>query len=304
VQKVCIPGTSNTLDAQLLAGSDSYNTFAASQPRQPRQPRQPMEIEPSYHLDNLQLRTSMTPRTNDRSLQVGKHLQPLATQLPRLPLEDQFVLQPYMNDNPTAGQHRQILGEVPEFQPVLSLETAGDQVSRTNPCIHPDTEVSTLEYDHRYTNFDMPVPSDATCQVASIMSNSGNLYGSTPQLWQFASDSSVFPDSGQQPNLSGFDVGPFQDALEYYPTQSQHSADVATSIGSSSRNVQGYWPETFDHTYQIGSLGLSPYQDIGEYAFSQKTSAFLAVSTPSALNIIPLYVRHKLTAFSVSPEYF
>jgi hypothetical protein len=252
--------TSAALNSQLLAESALYDTFAASQP-------QPFEHEASsYPLYDSQLHASIIPWTNEPSLQVGGHLQSIATQLPGPPLEDQFVFQPYINNNPTAGQRGQILGELPEFPTVFDLGTTGDQVYHTNPHMHLDPGISTLGYGQGYTNFNTALPSDAT---------SLDLYGSTPQAWQFASDSSAFPDPKQQLNLSSFGADPFQDGVEYNPTHPQYYADAAPSLGSSSRNVQGNWPETFDPSYQMSTLGVSPYQDIGEQAFTCSSPASL-----------------------------
>jgi hypothetical protein len=248
----------NARDPQLLAGSGTYNALA-----------------PLYPLDNFQHHPSTIPWTDGQSLQVGEHLQPLDTQLPGLSLEDQSVLQPCMNDHPTARQRGQILGEVPEFQTVFDMKTAGGQVYHTNPCIHHDTETSTHGYDHRSINFSTPAPSGAVSQVASIMGNSGCLYGPvpqvwpTPQHWQSVSDPSFFCDPSQQLDLSGFIADPFQGSLGYYPTQLQDYSDVAMSFGSSSRYVQGSWPGTFDQTYQNDFVGLPPYQDTGKWTFRQ-----------------------------------
>jgi hypothetical protein len=200
----------------------------------------------------------MIPWTNDS----------LATQPPGL--DDQYALQPYRNNNPTTGQHGQILGELPEFPTMFDLGTAGDQAYHANTCMYPGLEISTLGYGQGYTNFNAPLPSDAT---------SLDLYGSTPQFWQFGSDSSAFPDPSQQLTLSSFDPGPFQDGTGYNITQMDHYADATPSFGSSSRHVEGSWPDTFGHAYQMSTLGVSPYQDIGEQAFTYSSSASLIALT-------------------------
>jgi hypothetical protein len=339
VQKVCISWTPKTLVAQLLAESASYNTFAASQPRQQyddttwqtpqnfgtgSQPgteatletsaalnaqllaesalydtfaaSQPQPFEhdaSSYPLDDSQLHTSMIPWTNDPSLLVGGHPQSLATQLPGLPLDGQPGLQSYMNNNPTTGQHGQILGEIPECPTMFDLGRTGDRVYHTNSCMHPDHEISTLGYGRNYTHFNAPLPSAAT---------SLHLYGSTPQAWQSASDSSAFPDFSQQVNLPSSDAGTFQDGTGYNPTHPQYYADAAPSFGPSSRDVQGNGPDTFDHSCHMSTLGVSPYQDIGEQAFIHSTSAFVAALAPFLLTSILSHVRHRLTASSIRPR--
>jgi hypothetical protein len=259
------PEMSNAPDPQLLIGSAFYNTFPASQPLQP------IEGEaPSYPLENLRPHASTTPWTDDQSLQAGEHLQSFATQQPGLPLEDRFVLQPFMNDNIAASKRGQILGEFSEFQNVFNPGMAADQVYHTNPCMHLGTQTSTLEYGNQDTDFSTCVFPDPVSQTAPTMSNCGDLYGpvpkdwSTPQPWQLPSDPSSFLDPSQQLNLSNFNAGPSQVSLENYPTQLQYSPAVATSLGSSSHHLQGVWPETCDQTYQFGSQGIIPSQDIGE----------------------------------------
>jgi hypothetical protein len=181
----------------------------------------------------------------------------------------------------------------PEFPTVSDLGTAGDQAYRTNTWLHPDPEISTLGYGRGYPNFNTPLPSDAV---------SLDLYRSTPQVWQFGSDSSAFPNPNQQLNLSSFDAGPFQDGIEYNLTHPQYYADAVPSFGSSSRHVQGNWPDTFDHSYQMSTMGVSPYQDIGEQAFIYNTSAFLMALAPFLLPSILSHVRHRLTDFSIRPR--
>jgi hypothetical protein len=305
--------TSAALNAQLFAESASYNTFALPQP-------QPFEHEASsYPLNDLQPHTSMKPWTKDPTPLVGGHLQSLAAQLPGLPLEDQFVFQPYMNNNPIAGQHGQILGELPEFPTMFDLGTAGDQAYHTNTWLHPDPEISTLGYGRGYPNFNTPLPSDAV---------SLDLYRSTPQDWQFGSNSSAFPGPSQQLNLPSFgagpfqgdagpfqgdagpfqsdagpfqgDAGPFQDGTDYNLTQSQHYADAAPSFGASSRHVQGNWPDTFDRSYQISTLGVSPYQD-GKHFHLQYYCIPYCFDTSVSSHILS-HVRHRLTYSSISPR--
>jgi hypothetical protein len=259
------PETSNAPEPQLVTDSAFYNTFATSQLRQP------IENElPSYLLDDLRPYASTTPWTDDRSFQVGEHLQPLATQLPGPQPEDHFALQPYMNNNATAREQMHVFGHFSEFQNVLNPLTPGDQISHTNPCIHLGNQTSTLGYSHRDTDISTLVPSDDISQVSRVVSNDGNLYGPVPGVWstpqplQFASSPSIFPDPSQQLDLSSFNAHTSQGGLEHYPTQLHQSSNVATSLESSLHNVPGFLPETFDQTNQFGFQESSPYGNIGE----------------------------------------
>jgi hypothetical protein len=263
-----VPEIWDTPDAQLLTESALYNTFGVSQPLPPT------EYEaPSDPLNDLQPHAYITPWTDDQSLQVDEHLQSLTTQLPGLPIENQFVTQSFMNDNSTTRQRRQVLEDVPELQTEFSLEMGGDRFYQTNQYLHPNTEVSTLEYGRRYIDFSTPLTSDAVSHVAPTMSNSANLDGAVPKFWSISPlwwapfDPSSSSDPSQKLNIPNFNPGPFQDRLEYHPTQLQHSSDVATSLGSSSRHVQGFRPETPKQMYQISSLGLPHYRGIGKQTF-------------------------------------
>jgi hypothetical protein len=311
-----VPGWWNAFDPQIFAECASTDTFAASQPLQPTD-----HEAPSHPPNDLQPHTFTTSWVDDQSLQLSEPWQPLATPLPGPPLQDHHFTQSFMIDNRTTRQHGQILGEVPESQHEISQEMTGDQSNlinqyHTNQHTHPYTELSTIEYGHQNTNFSTPLPSNIVFELAPIMSNSAELYdplpefgstaqswppssdtlssygpviefGWTPQLWPTAGDPSSSSDLEQQPDPFSFNPDTFGGGLEYGPSQLEPNFDVATSLGSSSRNAQEIWLGTSNQPYQTGPIGLPPYQGVGKQIFRLDSTIPYCIDS--------LYIQHHPT---------